>query len=385
VIVTYAWKLNDSLIFQSTDSDELLKAIDIHEFPRSLVSLQDKMRIAKSSPYGLHSKRAQQYLDQATQLHSRGRPREALFFYQRCVDCLERFRNPSILSTVAECYLRCADCALACDRPARARLFVRCYLTIGDVSPRVMTLKNAARKRDEVMVGAMEGLLDKTGTSVDLLAWAAGYLLDYPLQKRVRLAEALLGEPEAQVDNPSIHLARARLYMHQARWHDAQSLLTVAAREDEHLRRELDSWTTLMTNLAETRKPLFADTADELDPVDSVNRGLTYLVNAFYDDANWWFLNALTKAPADPFAIFGHALVLWRYGWFALAMARLEEAKGGIENYPREFRFVTFARDDQTCPPMNYKTNPIYPIFSPNECLEQVSVLQPFVSHAIAP
>jgi hypothetical protein len=160
-----------------------------------------------------------------------------------------------------------------------------------------------------------------------------------------------------------------------------------AASGNLRIREQLLEWQGLTERKSAGTKSKFGGVPSDcsLDATDAVNTGLTYLVNAFYEDALEWLLFALEKSQDDPFALFGHGLWLWRMGWFSLAADRFTRAKDGIENYPRKFRLVTFARVDDTSVPRSYAFNPIYPIFNPAECLEQVTRRQAFVSHSLVP
>jgi len=119
---------------------------------------------------------------------------------------------------------------------------------------------------------------------------------------------------------------------------------------------------------------------------DEVNRGFVLLANALYFEALRWFTAALAHGSRrDPFALFGHGLTLWRMGAFGIGRRSLEAAIEALKVYPREYRWLTFARDDPTSEPRSYLENPIYPIFDMNECLTRAARCENFNRHDILP
>jgi tetratricopeptide (TPR) repeat protein len=266
--------------------------------------------------------------------------------------------------------------------------FLRQYFLISEATTESIELKRVAKENDKRTLRQIELLLQATSLTLDQVKSAIEYIVEYPLPGRSALAEKIVERFRSQnKDGPELLWYLARCYMSEGRWDDAHSLLAPLAATDGLIREHLDRWQGLFLRGYGPWTPRFGTVPNncDLDVTDAVNRGLIFLANALYHDAREWLLFALEKAPRDPFALFGHGLFLWRQSWFSLATERLELAKDALEKYPAEFRFVTFARVDETCEPRSYAFNPLYPIFNIAECIERLASREPFVSYAIIP
>jgi tetratricopeptide (TPR) repeat protein len=265
---------------------------------------------------------------------------------------------------------------------------LRQHFLVSEATTESVELKRAAKEHDARTLRQIELLLKATSLTLDQVKSAIEYIVEYPLPGRPALAEKIVERIRSHnEDEPELLWYLARCYMAEGRWDDAHSLLAPLAATNDLIREHLHRWQGLLSPGYGPWTPRFGTVPNncDLDVTDAVNRGLIFLANALYHDAREWLLFALEKAPRDPFALFGHGLFLWRQGWFSLATKRLELAKDALESYPAEFRFVTFARIDETCEPRSYRFNPLYPIFNIADCIERVESREPFVSYAIIP
>jgi tetratricopeptide (TPR) repeat protein len=386
VITAYSWKLNSELIY--ADNLDPVKSMQIHEFPRTVFTFELSKQITDGYPYRDYRLAAVETENFAIVAAQKQEWIESYGLFQRCASLMERFRHPAIIATAREWYLRSAETALAGAEAGLCLLSLRQYFSIGDATSEAVNLKRKAKDLDTKMLGQIEDLLRAPSMDYDEVEWAIKYLNGYPLPTRLALAEQVVERFRNQSTNRCKLLSMlASCYMAQGRWNDVTGLFAQEDSGDPSIREQFFQWQHLMEPVSEGKGTAFGAIPDNcnLDVTDAVNRGLTYLVNGFYNDALEWFLFALAKTPTDPFALFGHGLYLWRIGCFALAAERLELAKSGIENYPTEFRFVSFSRFDDTCPPRSYDVDSNYPIFNPRECLDQVKRLQPFVSYVLIP
>jgi tetratricopeptide (TPR) repeat protein len=389
LLTAYAWKLNTDLIY-GPGSGSPVDVMETHEFPRTFFTFELQKQIAESYPYGLCRRGAVETEESANAAISKQEWLEAYFLFQRCAGFMERFRDPAIIATVRTWYLWSAECAVSDGSTALSLLALSMHFSIGEITPEAIKLKRIAKDLDANAMQQIEDLLQAPSLSYDEVEFAVRYAISYPILARLALAERIVGRLRSHSndqDEPRLLLCLARCYMSQGRWQDVSALLTPAASQDSSVREQFFLWQGLMEPVS-GRKGLFFGPIPEdcqLDVTDAVNRGFTYFVNAFYEDALEWFLFAQTRGPADPFALFGHGLCLWRTAWFSLAAEKFQLARIGLEKYPREFRFVCFSRFDETCPPRSYQSDDLYLIFNPSECLDRVNRRQPFVSHVVVP
>lgn len=389
MITVYAWKLNEDLIYGSGAGTpvDVMKA---YEFPRAFFTFELQKQIEESHSYGLCRKGAVEMEKSANVAIGKQEWLDAYFLFQRCIGFMERFRDPAIVATVRTWYLASAECAVFDGRTALALLALSMHFSLGEITSQAIQLKRIAKDIDAKAMRKIEDMLQAPNLSTDEVEFAVDYAISYPILARLTLAERIVERLRSQskYQNESrLLLYLARCYMSQGRWHDVSTLLTPAASQESSIREQLFRWQGLMKPVSGREGLFFGPVPEDcqLDVTDAVNRGFTYFVNAFYLDALEWFLFALTKQPADPFALFGHGLYLWRTAWFSLASEKFQLARDGIAKYPREFRYVSFSRFDETCPPRSYMFADLYPIFNPGECLDRVTRRQPFVSHVVAP
>ena len=389
MVVVYTWKLNDGLIFDGlTSGDSIIEAMKAHEFPRAAVLSQDASRIKEVWPWEMLRDYGSEEEDLGDEAYRNREWGEAIDHYQHCAQALERFRESSVLEVAARCYLRSAHCALAAGRPALSLTFLRQHFLMEDASEYALDLQRVAKEYDAKFFHQTEEWLNSTNLKFEDVKFAVEYAIENPLSGRLSRAEQIVERFRARAGNePELLWYLGRCYMSQGRWSDAHSLLAPLTPDNVVISAHLSRWQGLFSRGCGKWTPRFGAVPDDcdLDVSDAVNRGLTFLVSALYHDAREWLLFALEKSPQDPFALFGHALFLWRQGWIALAAERLKLAKDALEKYGDEFRLVQFARIDETCEARSYHFDPLYPIFNIGDCLERTRSREPFVSSAIAP
>ncbi|HEX3470512.1 MAG TPA: hypothetical protein VHT28_04955 [Silvibacterium sp.] len=338
-------------------------------------------------PYEVYRQAAENVQKSAALAASKRQWFEAWQCWQRFASLFDRFRNPEMIAAAREGYLKSAICALNCGSPGLCFRAVNQYFLTGDASPEAIKIKREAKEQAAKKLQQMENLLQEPEPAAFAIGDVVQYAVDYPVPARLALAEQILERfRNYSKDRTKLLLDFANLYMAQGRWHEAVGLLVPEA-DDARIREPLTEWRNLMERGESRTGVLLGGVPDdcELSLAQVVNHGFSYLVNAFYEDALEWFLFALAKTETDPFALFGHGLCLWQRGMFSLAANRLKRAKDTIENYSAEPRFLGFFRYDDTCASRSYRYDPMYQIFNPGECLAQVTKLQPFVSHVLAP
>jgi tetratricopeptide (TPR) repeat protein len=379
VVVAYGWELGPYALGQG-DRDESLK--QDRQFPHDLTTPIGRMG------YDMFRKAALKLEEMALAAEKERKWLEAWDLWQRFSSTFDRFRDPAIIHAAREGYLICARCALNAGYPALALRALSQFFSSGDSTPEAIEVKRVAGERDAKLLQEMKDMLTATQASEFRVRKLLQHAVDYPRRERLALAEELLNRFPKYAENPSIvAFDRANLDMAEGKWREAVEVLTPLVEVDAEIKGPLTHWRNMMQPGGGREGVYFGGVPEDCDlgVPEIVNRGFGYLANAFYEDALQWLLFALVKDPADPFALFGHALCLWQKNMFVLAADRLRLAIARMEEYASKFRFLGFSRLDETAPARSYRFDPIYMIFNPGECLSQVLSLQGFVSHVLIP
>ncbi len=390
MLVFYHWNLNSDAGFTKSD----------YGFPPTLrldveQSIRDFIWIREHCPYRVYQNLATEEFRAGHTALQEHRWDDGYRHFQRAALHMERFRAPDVLDLTKESYVNCALCALADGRAAEALASVRHAFSLGEGRSTAFQIQDRAKAEDDSQISELENLSQAGRMTNDDLEFAANYLLRHPTPKRMRLAKAILNRFEKV--KPGTRLAReylARCYMSEGLPDEAFKLLEPLASGDAEISHQLTIWRGLLLLKHSRSDPcLFARPECEpgLDACAVSSRGLTLFVNALYPDALRWLLFALELTPSDPFALFGYALVLWKMCYWALAANNMEKAITALNAYPKQFRQISFARADETCPARSYGFDavqgltPPYPIFDMSECLARIRRRDPYVSQAIIP
>ena len=360
----------------------VLVASDLYEMPRMVQTHIAVERIAKALPYNLLCDEANAAVGQAMQAEKKQHWNRAISAYLRCQAAMERFRGPDTLKSIQQCYVECARCAIAAGRGDRGLYYLRQATAIDDAPAEVASLLDEAQKLDARSLDCLKKLHLVERPTVTQLDYAVSRAVYSAQTERLDIAAEIAAKhhhffPESAASL----LALARCHMARGRGEDALSLLGNHPENEVQLKY----WRDLLQPAGRHTKLTKSLLKRPYNPLDCVNLGLMFLVNALYREATYWLGVGLKAAPDDPFGILGHAFLLWSLGWFNLAADRFRKAERGIREYPHEFRFLIFGRIDSTSAPRSYEHNPMYLLFNPEECLQEVNRRQPFVSAAVFP
>jgi len=386
MVVAYHWKLNADVIFTEDAPDAMRE----HEFPVAAQTGGDLVRVRERWPNELCASAAQGEWARACAAESGGDLRQASRHFQWAAAYVERFDSPEAVSFSADCYDRAAQCELSMRLPILAASLLRQVVTLrtrtGAPLDRHVALLSRAVADDGAMLRNLEKLLDARGTTSSRAATAVDYCLLRPTPKRTRIARGII--EGLSREDPQRVLLGARCAAAEGDLSAAIAAIDSMGSVPADASGWRDEWKAISAGDGfHVARAVFRRPDDEA-PVSlagCVNRGFTLLANALYFEALAWFMSALHRSRRDPFALFGHGLTSWRMEAFGVAKRSLERAIEALRVYPREYRWLSFARDDPGGEPRSYQMNPAYPIFNMNECLARVTRCESFVRHAILP
>jgi len=387
MIATYAWKLNPDTIYKDTEGKNILGIIEKYEMPRTIHTLGDFKKLSNAFPTENSIDLAQQYFNQGRVNFQAQEWHKAYIDFENWLTLVERFRATPIISEVNKVLYLAAYCTICFGSPIGALVLLKQSFLIGDVSDDCFDLYENAKKEDEKRIDELVSEYKLHGISGENSKFLTGYLLYHPLPKRVELAREIIDQCLKKNSTDKIALsALARCHMADGNHEAALEVVENIDPDDAEINELRNKWYQFLGKQEIQTNYIFQSPNDDLTNIDDiVNRGFTLLVNAIYLEALVNFLKALQLSNRDPFALFGYALVLWRLGNFGLAKHAIADAIEALANYPKQFRFLTFSRSDETCAPKSIGYNPIYPIYNMEHCQELINNYEPFVSYILIP
>ncbi len=318
-----------------SNSEKILEVIQKYEFPRTVISIVDLEKIRDMYPTEELLESAQNEYDIGQILLHKEEWNDAYLHFKNVLSLIERLRSPLIISNVKKVYYLSALCSIKFETPIEAVVLLKKSFLLGDESRDSFDLYETAKSEDKKKIKNLISSYRQQEISGENCRYLIDYLLNYPLPERIHKAKSILRQClDRNSEDYIAQFGFAKCYMAEGLHEEA--IETVKKIENNlEIREELRKWQKLLGNIIDRNGLIFKESDDaSLDTTDVVNRGFDLFANAIYNEALIYFHLALKQSPSDPFALFGLALILWKYGQFGLAKREIGNAIERLSENP---------------------------------------------------